>query len=132
MKFIIVFAAIVGVAVAAPQSYEFLDTVLSATYHLADSVRDTAKNSYLALLNGVAQLKSGVPITVQSVIAGGVYSLASLFDGTLAGLQDHVVSNVKGVTLANDSILVGQPHRVESVMAAASPDVGELGNIYIY
>lgn len=131
MKFTIVFAAILSVAVAAPQSLEFLDIVLSVTYNLPDSVRETATNSYLALINGVAQLAKGVPITVQSVIAGGVYSLASLFDGTL-NLQDHVVSGVKGVTLANDSILVGQPHRVESVMAGASPDVGELGNIFTY
>lgn len=131
MRLAIIFAAVLSVAAAASQSEGFLDDELSAVYQLSDVVRDIVWSSYHVLVDGIDQLVSGVPITIQSVIAGGVYSLESLYDGTL-NLQEYEINGVEGVALRTDTTLVGKQDLVERVLAATIPAVEDVGKYCKY
>lgn len=131
MRFVIIFVAVLCVAIASAQSDEFLDDELNAAYQLPDTIRDTAISSHRVLVDEVDQLVKGVPITVESAINGSVYSLDSLYDGRL-DLQDHVINGVEGVTLSLNKILVGKQSPVKSVLDAVIPDVWNAGKYSKY
>lgn len=126
MRFAIVFAAVLGVAVAASKVAEFIDDELSVAYQLSDALYDTAIKSYRDLIDGVDQLASGVPITIESATNGGIYSLESLYDGTL-DLQNHVTNGVQGVALSLNATLVGKQSLIERAMTLIGPVIGQMG-----
>lgn len=126
MRLAIIFAVILFVAAAAAQSEGFLDDELSAAYQLPDVIRNRIWSSYHTLVDGIDQLVSGVPITIESAIAGGFYSLESLYDGTL-NFQDYEINGVEGVALRTDTTLVGKQEFVGRVLAATIPTVGDVG-----
>lgn len=87
MRFAIVFAAVLAVAVGASQP------------ELSDGV--AADNTVVA---------------VDDIITGADYTLAGLLKGEVTGLSEHSTNGVKNVAFTDDGFLVGLPSNVHAVL----------------
>lgn len=96
MRFVIVVAVILAVAVAASQQ------------GAADG--DVADNTVVA---------------IDDVIGGADYTLEALLDGRVTGLSEHSINGVQGVALTNTGYLAGFPTHVQAILIGLFDSIPE-------